>query len=63
MTVTVSKNGKTQDWTGVIENYTGYELPNTGGAGTKTYTAGGLLLMMAAGGYLLYRVRTRGREE
>lgn len=63
VTVTVSKNGKTQDWTGVIENYTGYELPNTGGAGTKTYTAGGLLLMMAAGGYLLYRVRTRGREE
>ena len=32
----------------------GYELPDTGGAGTILYTAGGLLLMAAAGCSLVY---------
>lgn len=37
-----------------------YELPETGGAGTKLYTIGGLLLIMGAGFILLYRSK-KGR--
>lgn len=37
-----------------------YELPETGGAGTKLYTIGGLLLVMGAGFILLYRSK-KGR--
>lgn len=37
-----------------------YELPETGGAGTKLYTMGGLLLIMGAGSILLYRSK-KGR--
>lgn len=37
-----------------------YELPETGGAGTKLYTIGGLLLIMGAGSILLYRSK-KGR--
>ena len=39
----------------------GYELPNTGGAGTTSYTAGGLVLMFS-GAVLLY-IHSKGRKE
>lgn len=41
----------------------GYELPNTGGAGTQLYTMGGLLLMAAAGFILLYSHTKRRKED
>ena len=40
----------------------GYELPATGGAGTTSYTMGGLLLMMAAA-ILLYSHSSKRRKE
>ena len=40
----------------------GYELPDTGGAGTILYTAGGLLLMAAAAA-LLYNHTKRRKED
>lgn len=47
----------------VIENFPiGYELPATGGAGTTSYTMGGLLLMMAAA-ILLYSHSSKRRKE
>ena len=39
----------------------GYELPETGGAGTTSYTAGGLALMFS-GAVLLY-IHSKGRKE
>ena len=39
----------------------GYELPNTGGAGTNLYTVGGLLLMAGAAFLLLY-LHTKRRK-
>ncbi len=39
----------------------GYELPETGGAGTTSYTAGGLVLMFS-GAVLLY-IHSKGRKE
>ncbi len=46
----------------VVTNTAGYELPETGGAGTTMNTIGGLLLMTAAagGGYGLRRRRGKG---
>ena len=38
----------------------GYELPETGGAGTTSYTAGGLVLMFS-GAVLLY-IHSKGRK-
>ena len=66
VTVQVEKGGEwsaAEDWKGIITNYTGYQLPDTGGAGTILYTAGGLLLMTAAGLFLLYQYRMRRRGE
>jgi LPXTG-motif cell wall-anchored protein len=40
----------------------GYELPETGGAGTQLYTTAGLLLMLSSAAYLLYIHRKRRRE-
>ena len=40
-----------------------YELPNTGGAGTTSYTMAGLVLMIFSMAYLLYRSKARRREE
>lgn len=40
----------------------GYELPNTGGAGTQMYTLGGLLLIATAG-LLAYSRRKRRKED
>lgn len=44
------------------EQPTGYELPDTGGAGTQLYTMGGLLLITSAAILLLY-CHTRRRKE
>ncbi len=40
----------------------GYLLPQTGGAGTKLYTAAGLLLMLSSTAYLVY-IKKKGRRE
>ena len=54
VTVTVTTVGGTKtEWNSTIVNNTYYELPNTGGAGTTVYTAGGLLITTAAV-FLLY---------
>lgn len=44
-------------------NTTGYELPNTGGAGTVPYTMGGLLLLTGAVFLLLYNYTKRRKED
>ena len=41
----------------------GYELPNTGGAGTQPYTMGGIALMAAAAMFLLYSDTKRRKED
>lgn len=41
----------------------GYELPATGGPGTRLYTTGGTLLILAAGILLLYNHAKRGKED
>ena len=41
----------------------GYILPETGGAGTTTYTMAGLLLIILGTAYLMYRPTARRREE
>lgn len=60
VTVT-SIDGTEIAWDSEIVNYTSYELPQTGGTGTKLYTAGGLLFLAA--GALLYIHIKRRREE
>lgn len=40
-----------------------YELPQTGGTGTGLYAIGGLLLMLSAGGFLLYNHTKRKKGE
>ncbi len=42
-----------------VYNSTGYELPKSGGSGTKLYTIGGLLLIAGAGSLLLYGNKKR----
>ena len=44
-------------------NKCSYELPNTGGAGTTSYTMAGLVLMIFSMAYLMYRPKARRREE
>lgn len=44
-------------------NTTGYELPDTGGAGTVPYTMGGLLLLTGAAFLLLYNHTKRRKED
>ena len=41
----------------------GYELPDTGGAGTTTYTAGGLALIFGAATLLYSHCRRRKEDE
>ncbi|MGM9550202.1 MAG: LPXTG cell wall anchor domain-containing protein [Faecousia sp.] len=45
------------------EQPTGYELPNTGGAGTVPYTMGGSLLLTGAAFLLLYNHTKRRKED
>ncbi|MDD6319567.1 MAG: SpaA isopeptide-forming pilin-related protein, partial [Oscillospiraceae bacterium] len=62
LNVTVTAHdGSSQTWNGKIVNNVYYELPATGGSGTKLYTVGGLLLIAAAG-ILLYIQKKRGKE-
>ena len=58
----VSSGNASKDTTLTVTNEAGYELPETGGAGTTMNTIGGLFLMTAAagGGYGLRR--RRGKE-
>lgn len=51
----------TDDVTIIAVNTAGYELPDTGGPGAVWYTTGGLLLMAAAGGLLLYKTAVEGK--
>lgn len=44
-----------------VVNTTGYELPQTGGAGKTTYTMVGLVLTIVSAAYLLYRSKARRR--
>lgn len=44
-------------------NQSGYRLPNTGGAGSILYTAGGVSLSLSAGAAALYKRRSRGRRK
>lgn len=46
----------------VCTNTQTYVLPETGGAGTTTYTLAGLMLMLCGTAYLLYRLKKRRRE-
>ena len=46
-----------------IENYSGYELPNTGGDGTSQYIMGGILLVTGAASLLLYLHVRRKKED
>ena len=46
----------------ICTNTTGYELPDTGGTGTKPYTTGGFLLLTVAAILLLY-IHTKHRKE
>ena len=63
-TVIVSAyDGAVKTWDGRIVNNVYYELPQTGGAGTTPYTAGGLLLMTAMAILLLYHHKGRRKEE
>lgn len=58
ITVTVSTpDGSEKDWTGMIQNNTYYELPNTGGPGISLFTTGGLLLAAGTAFLLLYTKR------
>ena len=41
----------------------GYELPDTGGAGTTSYTAGGLALIFGAATLLYSHCRRRKEDE
>ena len=45
------------------EQPTGYELPNTGGAGIYPYTIGGMLLITSAAILLLYSHTKRRKED
>lgn len=48
---------------GTIQNRTHYELPSTGGPGTRLYTIAGLLLITTAAGLLLYNHKKRRKED
>ncbi|MDY4769695.1 MAG: fibro-slime domain-containing protein [Lachnospiraceae bacterium] len=56
------KDGNDSIATVTCTNTTGYELPDTGGTGTKPYTTGGFLLLTVAAILLLY-IHTKHRKE
>jgi len=45
----------------ICTNTSTYELPETGRAGTNSYTMAGLALMLLSMAYLMYRPKSRGR--
>lgn len=57
----VDENGEPNTNACIIPNYTAYELPSTGGEGTRRYNCVGVMLMGAAI-VLLYTVRRKQRE-
>lgn len=60
VSIEIKKGNPTNNESTFTNEYKGYVLPETGGAGTKLYTIGGLLLIMGAGFILLYRSK-KGR--
>ena len=60
VSIEIKKGNPTNNESTFTNEYKGYVLPETGGAGTKLYTIGGLLLIMGAGSILLYRSK-KGR--
>ncbi len=46
-----------------VDNFAGVELPETGGPGTIPYTAGGLLLLLAGAGSLMYKNKNSREKE
>lgn len=60
VSITIKKGNPSDNNATFTNEYKGYVLPETGGAGTKLYTIGGLLLIMGAGSILLYRSK-KGR--
>ena len=63
-TVTCDITGGNDSIASVIcTNTTGYELPDTGGAGTVPYTTGGFLLLTGAAFLLLYIYISRRKED
>ena len=61
-----SENGAPPAYSQTITNKeqpTGYELPDTGGAGTIPYTIGGFLLLTGAAFLLLYNHTKRRKED
>ena len=63
LTASVTKPSYTITITNTPVEVPEYELPETGGIGQIPYTAGGLLLMTAAGLTLLYNHKKRGKED
>ena len=68
VTVTLGIGAEGTDETGslsltVVDEATKYVLPQTGGTGTKAYTAGGLLLMLAALSLMYNHKRKREKED
>lgn len=62
-TGTVTTGSVTSGMTEVrYTNQQTYVLPETGGAGTTSYTMAGLMLMLCSAAYLLYRFKKRRRE-
>ncbi len=45
-----------------VVNFTGYELPSTGGVGTWPYMVGGLAVMLAAGAMMVFQYKRRKGE-
>ncbi|MCI6092170.1 LPXTG cell wall anchor domain-containing protein [bacterium] len=63
-TVTCDITGGNDSIASVIcTNTTGYELPDTGGAGTVPYTTGGFLLLIGAAFLLLYIYISRRKDD
>ena len=57
------RDGKPADEAAFTNQIAHFELPKTGGAGTKPYTIAGILLTLSAGGILLYHQIRRRMEE
>lgn len=63
LTQDLSHAGEERTVTYVFSNKSGFELPNTGGAGTVPYTIGGLLLLTGAAFLLLYNHTKRRKGD
>ena len=62
LTVTTGTDSKVLELT-IQDTLWGYKLPDTGGAGTTSYTAGGLALIFGAATLLYSHCRRRKEDE